>query len=340
VSAQPLVPLITFSQTRARVKNPLCATSTARSPTRAASGSIPTNRTTPNPKKRRITAPLCGPFWTVRKSNLRTMLSSRSSWFTCSTGTASSPDDDMIFYNHPIYSPTGSTKVDNNGTSSDTKKEDPENPQQWHDLPRTLVLTLYQSTSNPQAPNLSWLGPSSCHRSPIYLQLENWQTQQRIIRHNTQLWSYITHRCLWGKNVRSSFMDCIHSLRAQALPSNTILYKNRRRWSSLQFFLSLSLSMSSCSNELDHTSDAAETPDPSQDSLLPSYSPFSFFPPSLLFSSQNKNVPYYQSLPPPFSFQKQTSDLFLFSVGFLHKLVPIFQRRSILPAPSSTLSPS
>jgi len=72
-------------------------------------------------------------------------------------------------------------------------------PAEWRDLPRTLVLTLYQSTSNPQTPNLSWLGPSSCHRSPIYLQLEDWQTQQRITRHNTQLWSYITHRCLWGK---------------------------------------------------------------------------------------------------------------------------------------------
>jgi len=81
--------------------------------------------------------------------------------------------------------------------------------------------------------------------------------------------------------------------------------------------LPLSLSMSSYSNELDHTSDAAETHDPGQDSLLPSYSLFSFYQP-------HHNIVCCPS--------KQTSDLFFkFSVGFLQKLLPIFQHRSIPP---------
>jgi len=116
---------------------------------------------------------------------------------------------------------------------------------------------------------------------------------------------------------------------------------------------SFSFSMSTCSNELDHTSDAAETHDPGQDSLLPSYSLFSFLPHSLLFSSQNKNVLTANHSPPlsdlsPFLSQchvpSSKNRFLIFSsnspVGFLKKLVPIFQRRSILPAPSSALSPS
>jgi hypothetical protein len=62
--------------------------------------------------------------------------------------------------------------------------------------------------------------------------LATWRLTNPATHHptqHTQLWSYITHRCLWGKNTQTSFMDCIHSPRAQALPSNTISYKNRRR---------------------------------------------------------------------------------------------------------------
>jgi len=62
--------------------------------------------------------------------------------------------------------------------------------------------------------------------------------------------------------------------------------------------LLLTLSVSSCSNELDHTSDAAKNHDPGQDSLLPSYSLFSFYQPHhnilflLCFSSLHYIVCY------------------------------------------------
>jgi len=123
---------------------------------------------------------------------------------------------------------------------SDTKKEGPENLHQWRDLPRTLVFTFCQSTSNPQTPNLSWLGLSSCHRSRIYLQLEDWQTQQRITRHNTQLWSYITHRCLWGKMLGHHSWIIYIVWERKHCPQTQFL-TDQRRWLSLQFFLSLSL---------------------------------------------------------------------------------------------------
>ncbi len=55
-----------------------------------------------------------------------------------------------------------------------------------------------------------------------------------------------------------SLSDYVHSPRAQALPSNSISYKHRV-WSFLQT-LALSLRYS-CSNELNHTSDAAEDHD-------------------------------------------------------------------------------
>jgi len=78
---------------------------------------------------------------------------------------------------------------------------------------------------------------------------------------------------------------------------------------------SLPLSMSSCSNELDHTSDAAEDHHDGQDSLLPSYySPV--LPASAILLNNRLLIPLSQ-----------------FSVGFLQKLLPIFQRRSIPSAP-------
>jgi len=64
---------------------------------------------------------------------------------------------------------------------------------------------------------------------------------------------------------------------------------------------SLSLSMSSYSNELDHTSDAAETHNLGQDSLLPSYSLFSLLPHSLLFSSPKTKTSLLPITPPPLS---------------------------------------
>jgi hypothetical protein len=114
-----------------------------------------------------------------------------------------------------------------------TKKEDPENPQQWRDLPRTLALTIYQSTAIAQTRSLSWLGLPSCHRSLIHLQLQDWQTQQCI--HSTQCTALVTHctQMFLRKNAWMSFMDCIYSPRAQTLPSNTISYENRRHWLSL-----------------------------------------------------------------------------------------------------------
>jgi hypothetical protein len=85
---------------------------------------------------------------------------------------------------------------------------------------------LYQSASHLQTPNLSWLGLSFCYRSLIYLQLEDRSSQQHNARHNTQLWSCLTHRCV-RENVRISFTNYIHNPRAQALPSNTVSYKQK-----------------------------------------------------------------------------------------------------------------
>jgi hypothetical protein len=158
----------------------------------------------------------------------------------------------MVFNNHSTYAPTGSTKVWNLEPCSDTKSEGPEILQPIRHLPRTLVLMLYQSTSHLQTPNLSWLGLSFCYRSLIYLQLEDRSSQQHNARHNTQLWSCLTHRCV-RENVRISFTNYIHNPRAQALPSNTVSYKQEALIVPPILALSLSLSsMSSCSNELDH----------------------------------------------------------------------------------------
>jgi len=47
--------------------------------------------------------------------------------------------------------------------------------------------------------------------------LATWRLTNPATHHptqHTQLWSYITHRCLWGKNTQTSFMDYIHSPRA------------------------------------------------------------------------------------------------------------------------------
>jgi hypothetical protein len=92
------------------------------SPTQASSGSIPTSLTTPKPRKPKIIAPLCGPFWIVRKSNLPTSYCSRISWIICSTGIPLSLDEDMIFNYHSTWTSTGSTKVGNTEPCSDTKK--------------------------------------------------------------------------------------------------------------------------------------------------------------------------------------------------------------------------
>ncbi len=168
---------------------------------------------------------------------------------------------------------------------------------------------------------------------------------------HTQLWSYITHRCLWGKNTQTSFMDCIHSPRAQALPSNTISYKNRRRWLSLQFFLSLSLPIllqQWARPHIRRSGNSQSWPRLPATELLTLLT-LTTFSAILLPKTKTSLLPI---TPPPLSLslslaqsslplQKQTSDLFFqFSVGFLQKLLPIFQRRSILPASSSALSPS
>jgi len=174
---------------------------------------------------------------------------------------------------------------------SNTKKEDPENLQNWRDLPRTLVLTLYQSTSDPQTPHLSWLGLSSCHRSPIYLQLEDWQTQQRITRHNTHNSGHTLHTDASKGKIFRRHSWIVYIVRERKHCPRTQFLTKTGGADCPSNSSSLSLSMSSYSNELDHTLDAAETHDPGQDSLLPSYSLFSFLPPSLLFSSQKqKNV--------------------------------------------------
>jgi hypothetical protein len=118
------------------------------SPTRASSGSIPTSLTTPKPRNRRMTALLCGPSCTIRKSNLPTSYCSRISWVICSSWTPSSLDKDMIFHDHSIQALTGSTKVGNTEPCSDTKKRGSENTQctdcfQWTQASCSLDL-LYR----------------------------------------------------------------------------------------------------------------------------------------------------------------------------------------------------
>ncbi len=63
-----------------------------------------------------------------------------------------------------------------------------------------------------------------------------------ITRHNTQLWSCLPHRCI-RENTRISFIDHIHSLRAQALPSGTVSYKQKSLIVPPVLALSLSLSL-------------------------------------------------------------------------------------------------
>jgi hypothetical protein len=85
-------------------------------------------------------------------------------------------------------------------------------------------------------------------------------TQQHNTQHNTQLGSCLPHRCI-EENTRISFTDYMHSPRAQALPSNTVSYKQESLIVPPVLIHSLSLSlspMSSCSNELNHISDVAE----------------------------------------------------------------------------------
>jgi hypothetical protein len=92
---------------------------------------------------------------------------------------------------------------------------------------------------------------------------------------------------------------------------------------------SLPLSMSSCSNELDHTSDAAEDHPDGQDSRYRVTTLFFFY---LFFYIllQQWARPYIRPL----------ISLLQFPVGFLQKLLPVIQRRSIFAAPSSATPPS
>ncbi len=136
-------------------------------------------------------------------------------------------------------------------------------------------------------------------------------------------------------------MDCIHSPRAQALPSNTISYKTGDAYCpSNSSSLSLSLSLSPCNNELDHISDAAETPDSGQNSLLPSYSLLSFYQPhhNILLSCTTPSPLYSFRIPP------NKNRLLIFSssspLASSRSSFQSFQRRSIPPAPSLALSPS
>ncbi len=129
------------------------------------------------------------------------------------------------------------------------------------------------------------------------------------------------------KNTRISFMDCIHSPRAQALPSNTISHKNRRRWLSLQFFFfSLSLSLCPCSNELDHISDAVETPNsgqklPATELLTPLLLPASSQSSLLLLYSPSKKTDFSSFFPVPRWLPPEAPSKFSNAVPFLPRAI-------------------
>ncbi len=87
-------------------------------------------------------------------------------------------------------------------------------------------------------------------------------------------------------------------VRAQALPSNSVSYKQRVR-SSLEFSLSLSFRYS-CSNELNHISDVAEDHEHGLNSLLRNYLLSSFllsFSKSLHVSSSPSDLSLSLNLP-------------------------------------------
>jgi hypothetical protein len=82
---------------------------------------------------------------------------------------------------------------------------------------------LCKSVSYSQTPILS--------QSKLYsrfltdpIQFGRRQTQQHNTQHNTQFGSCLPHRCI-RENTRISFIGYMHSPRAQALPSNTVSYK-------------------------------------------------------------------------------------------------------------------
>jgi len=110
---------------------------------------------------------------------------------------------------------------------------------------------------------------------------------------------------------------------------------------SLQFFLSLSLS--SCSNELGHTLDATKNHNPGQDSQLPSYSFFSFYQPhhNIVCYSPKTDRPYCRWLlpskfsgPSSFSFSFKNRLLILSSSSPLASSRSFFQFSNTVPFPS------
>jgi len=97
---------------------------------------------------------------------------------------------------------------------------------------------LCKSVSHSQTPTLSQSELYSCFLTdPVQF---GWrQTQQ----HNTQLGSCLPHRCI-RENIQISFTDYMHSPRAQALPSNTVSYKQESLIVPPVLIHSLSLSLS------------------------------------------------------------------------------------------------
>ncbi len=119
------------------------------SPTRAWSRFILTTLTIPKPRNHKITPPLCGPFWMVPKSNLRTKFSSWFFYVTSSTGISSPLDEDIILTSHITSIVISSILVITTQPCFDTKRRRSyENRQRIHYLMWTLASMFHISISH------------------------------------------------------------------------------------------------------------------------------------------------------------------------------------------------
>ncbi len=159
------------------------------SPILTASGSIPTKLTTPNPKNRMIAAPLYGPFWTEKKSNLPTRFGSRFSCVTISTGTSSLLEEDMASNAHPLRPSVANTKFSDN-----------------------VTMLWYQKGGNPENNQIPLFALAGVHSIETTDRQKCTQTQHR---HPTQILCLLN---FWSNRIttwmQDSFDWTVHSHKA------------------------------------------------------------------------------------------------------------------------------
>jgi len=130
----------------------------------------------PKPRNCKITAPLCGPFWMVQKSNLRTKFSSRFSCVKSSSRISSLLDKDMVLTSHITSIVTSSILTTTMQPALIPKRRDPKK-RRGHNTNQTSpdATALWQSAHNviPQLCNIQFKWNGSQRQNSIILITHN-----------------------------------------------------------------------------------------------------------------------------------------------------------------------